>query len=287
MNVALPHIQADLGFSPTGLSWVMNAYTLAFGGLLLLGGRAGDILGRRRLFVGGIALFTLASLVGGLATRPRWLLAARVLQGVGAAAAGPNTIALITTTFTEPRRADPRARAAVRHGQRRLRDRPDRRRSAHRGRRRGAGCCSSTCRSASPRWCSRPGTSGSRSATRAGSRLRRRHRDRAAWPRWCTASSAPPRTAGATRRALATLAFGAVLLAAFVAIQAPVPAAADAVAPVRRPQPRGGVHLLPARPRRDDVDVLLPDPVPADRARLRRRWRPGWRSCRWPPACSR
>jgi len=104
MNVALPHIRADLGFSPTGLSWVMNAYTLAFGGLLLLGGRAGDIFGRRRLFMGGIALFTLASLAGGLATDARWLIAARILQGVGAAAAGPSTIALLTTTFTEPRR---------------------------------------------------------------------------------------------------------------------------------------------------------------------------------------
>ncbi|MEV4756940.1 MFS transporter [Micromonospora sp. NPDC049559] len=103
MNVALPGIQSDLNFSPTGLAWVMSAYTLAYGGLLLLGGRTGDILGRRRTFVGGIALFTLASLLGGFATTPGWLLAARVLQGVGAAAAGPSTIALITTTFTEPR----------------------------------------------------------------------------------------------------------------------------------------------------------------------------------------
>ncbi|MEV4622047.1 MFS transporter [Asanoa sp. NPDC049573] len=103
MNVALPHIQEGLGFSTAGLSWVINAYTLTFGGLLLLGGRAGDILGRRRMFVVGIALFTIASLVGGLATSATWLLAARVAQGVGAAMAGPNTIALISTTFTEPR----------------------------------------------------------------------------------------------------------------------------------------------------------------------------------------
>ncbi len=103
MNVALPRVQAGLHFSPTGLAWVINSYTLAFGGLLLLGGRAGDILGRRRLFIGGIALFTVASLGGGLATSAGWLLAARVLQGVGAAAAGPNTIALITTTFTGAR----------------------------------------------------------------------------------------------------------------------------------------------------------------------------------------
>jgi len=103
MNVALPRIQSGVHFSPTDLSWVMTSYTLSFGGLLLLGGRAGDMLGRRRLFVGGIALFTLASLAGGFAGSPGWLIAARVLQGVGAAAAGPNTIALIATTFTEPR----------------------------------------------------------------------------------------------------------------------------------------------------------------------------------------
>jgi EmrB/QacA subfamily drug resistance transporter len=103
MNVALPKIQSGLHFSPTGLSWVMSSYTLTFGGLLLLGGRAGDLLGRRRMFVAGIALFTLASLAGGFATTAGWLIAARVLQGVGAAAAGPSTIALIVTTFTEAR----------------------------------------------------------------------------------------------------------------------------------------------------------------------------------------
>jgi EmrB/QacA subfamily drug resistance transporter len=103
MNVALPHIQADLHLSTAGLTWVMTSYTLAFGGLLLLGGRAGDVFGRRRMFVGGIVLFTVASLLGGLAPSAGWLLAARALQGVGAAAAGPSTIALITTTFTETR----------------------------------------------------------------------------------------------------------------------------------------------------------------------------------------
>ena len=103
MNVALPRIRSDLGFSATGLAWVMSGYTLSFGGLLLLGGRAGDILGRRRVFLAGIALFTAASLAGGLAPTAGWLLAARVAQGVGAAAAGPNTIALIATTFTDAR----------------------------------------------------------------------------------------------------------------------------------------------------------------------------------------
>jgi EmrB/QacA subfamily drug resistance transporter len=103
MNVALPRIRADLGFTSAGLSWVLNAYTLVFGGLLLLGGRAGDLFGRRRLFLGGVALFTAASLLGTLADSATWLLVARILQGLGAAAAGPNTLALITSTFTEPR----------------------------------------------------------------------------------------------------------------------------------------------------------------------------------------
>lgn len=89
VNVALPNIQRSLGFSTTDLSWVLSAYTLTFGGLLLLGGRAGDILGRRRVFTTGIALFTVASLLGGLAQEPWQLLAARALQGVGGAIASP------------------------------------------------------------------------------------------------------------------------------------------------------------------------------------------------------
>jgi len=98
---ALPRIQDALGFSATGLSWVQNAYTLAFGGLLLLGARAGDLLGRRRMFVVGIATFTAASLAAGLAQSAAWLLAARGAQGVGAAIAAPSTLALLTTAFRE------------------------------------------------------------------------------------------------------------------------------------------------------------------------------------------
>jgi EmrB/QacA subfamily drug resistance transporter len=98
---ALPKIHHALGFSATGLSWVQNAYTLSFGGLLLLGARAGDILGRRRMFVIGIALFTGASLAAGLAQSAAWLLAARSLQGVGAAIAAPSTLALLTASFPE------------------------------------------------------------------------------------------------------------------------------------------------------------------------------------------
>jgi EmrB/QacA subfamily drug resistance transporter len=101
VNVALPHIQSGLHFSRTGLAWVIDAYTLAFGGLLLLGGRAGDILGRRRMFSIGVLLFAGASLLGGFATTSAWLIAARALQGIGAAIAAPTGLALLTTTFAE------------------------------------------------------------------------------------------------------------------------------------------------------------------------------------------
>ncbi|WP_211216224.1 MFS transporter [Longispora albida] len=101
VNVALPQIQRALDFTPTGLSWVLNAYTITFGGLLLLGGRAGDILGRRKVFIAGIVIFALASLLGGLAQSAGWLLAARALQGVGGAIASPTALSLITTNFKE------------------------------------------------------------------------------------------------------------------------------------------------------------------------------------------
>src|SRR5262245_22253852 len=108
VNVALPHIQRALGFSGSGLEWVVNAYTLAFGGLLLLGGRAGDLLGRRRVFVAGLLVFSAASLAGGVATSQAWLLAARAVQGAGAAVVAPASLALVGTTFPEGR---PRNRA--------------------------------------------------------------------------------------------------------------------------------------------------------------------------------
>ncbi|RLV09097.1 MFS transporter [Streptomyces griseocarneus] len=101
VNVALPSIQEGLGFSPSGLQWVVNAYTLTFAGFLLLGGRAGDLFGRKRVYIAGIALFTLTSLAGGLATDPGVLVTARALQGIGAAALSPATLALLTTTFPE------------------------------------------------------------------------------------------------------------------------------------------------------------------------------------------
>jgi EmrB/QacA subfamily drug resistance transporter len=97
----LPKIQQSFALSPTELSWVQSAYTLAFGGLLLLGARAGDILGRRRMFIAGLALFTVASLAVGLAQSAAWLIAARAIQGVGAAILAPSTLALLTTNFPE------------------------------------------------------------------------------------------------------------------------------------------------------------------------------------------
>jgi len=103
VNVALPSMATGLHLSATSLSWVLNAYTLTFGGLLLLGGRAGDILGRRPAFMAGLAIFTLASLAGGLATSSGVLLAARAIQGVGGAIAAPAVLSVIVSSFPEGR----------------------------------------------------------------------------------------------------------------------------------------------------------------------------------------
>ena len=102
VNVALPSIRADLGFSQTSLAWVVNAYMLTFGGCLLLGGRLGDLYGHRRLFLIGITLFTLASLCCGLATSQGMLVTARAVQGVGGAVASAVSLSLMMTLFTEP-----------------------------------------------------------------------------------------------------------------------------------------------------------------------------------------
>src|SRR3954451_25146209 len=101
VNVALPSIQNALGFSSSDLQWVVNAYTLTFGGFLLLGGRAADLFGRRRVFIGGLILFSLASLAGGLAQSEGWLIAARSVQGLGAAIISPAALSIVTTTFAE------------------------------------------------------------------------------------------------------------------------------------------------------------------------------------------
>src|SRR4051794_21302500 len=103
VNVALPSIQADLEFSPTGLAWVINAYLIAFGGLLLLAGRVGDLIGRRQVFLAGLALFTVASLLCGLAMSPALMIGARFIQGVGGALASAVILGMIVTMFPEPR----------------------------------------------------------------------------------------------------------------------------------------------------------------------------------------
>src|SRR2546428_10306765 len=103
VNVALPSIKVDLGFSQENLQWVISAYALFFGGFLLLGGRAADLLGRRRLFLAGIVLFTLSSLLAGLAWSEGSLIAARSFQGLGAAVISPAALSILSTTFTEGR----------------------------------------------------------------------------------------------------------------------------------------------------------------------------------------
>ena len=101
VNVALPSIQEDLDFSASSLQWVVNAYTLAFGGFLLLGGRAADFVGRKRLFIAGVILFTGASFLAGFATSSEFLIVARALQGLGAAMVSPAALSIVTTTFKE------------------------------------------------------------------------------------------------------------------------------------------------------------------------------------------
>jgi EmrB/QacA subfamily drug resistance transporter len=100
-NVALPSIQADLHMTESNLQWVVNAYALLFGGFLLLGGRAGDLIGRKRIFLAGVALFTVASLLCGLAQSEAWLIVARGIQGLGAALVSPAALSIVTTTFRE------------------------------------------------------------------------------------------------------------------------------------------------------------------------------------------
>jgi len=114
--VALPSIGADLGFSKQDLPWVLSAYALTFGGLLLLGGRAADLLGRRRVFMAGVVFFTAASVLCGLAWSPAALLAARVVQGAGAAIMTPTALSIISTTFPEGSGAGSAASAPPRRG---------------------------------------------------------------------------------------------------------------------------------------------------------------------------
>src|SRR4051812_49969580 len=103
VNVALPTIQTALDITPTNLQWIVNASTLVFGGFLLLGGRASDLLGRQRLFIAGVIVFTVASLINGIASTSGILIAGRALQGFGAALVSPAALAIVTTTFAEGR----------------------------------------------------------------------------------------------------------------------------------------------------------------------------------------
>src|ERR1044071_8508120 len=103
VNVALPSIQVDLGFSEQNLQWILSAYALVFGGFLLLGGRAADLLGRRRIFFAGIIVFTVASLLAGLAWAEGSLIGARALQALGAAIITPAALSILSTTFVEGR----------------------------------------------------------------------------------------------------------------------------------------------------------------------------------------
>ena len=103
VNVALPTLQHDLHFSPSSLQWVINSYTLVFGGFLLLGGRASDLFGRKRLFLAGLVVFTAASVLDGIAPSSGFLIAARALQGFGAALVSPAALSIVTTTFPEGR----------------------------------------------------------------------------------------------------------------------------------------------------------------------------------------
>src|ERR1700723_4041949 len=103
--VALPSIGRDLHYTASGLQWVVNAYVLTFAGFLLLGGRAADLFGQRRVYLSGMALFTVASLAGGIATDSAWLTAARAVQGLAGAVLSPATLTIIITTFSADRRA--------------------------------------------------------------------------------------------------------------------------------------------------------------------------------------
>ena len=267
VNIALPNIRDALGFSTTNLSWVINAYTLTFGGLLLLGARTGDIVGRRTTFVWGIALFTAASLLGGFSQNPAELLVARAAQGVGGAFASPAALALLMTMFTEGRE---RTRAiglytAVSVGgsavgliaggvltqlvswrwvlfvnvpigivvvllARLVIQETPRHRGALRPPRRA-------------HLHARHGVAGLRLRPRGDRRLERLRDDRRLHDR--------RRSAHRVRLH-----------------RAPGDVADHAAAAVRRPQPRQLLRRPPAAGRRDDGDVLLPHPVPAERPRL-------------------
>ena len=131
VNVALPSIQVDLGFSEENLQWVISAYALVFGGFLLLGGRAADMLGRRRMFMSGLVVFAVGSLLAGLAWSEASLIGARSIQGLGAAIISPAALSILMTTFSRGPRAEHRARRLGRRRRLRRRGRRAPRRRLH------------------------------------------------------------------------------------------------------------------------------------------------------------
>ena len=218
VNVALPSIQADLGLGPAGLTWVVNAYVLTFGGLLLLSGRAADLFGRRRMFIAGSALFTVGTLLAAAAANEGMLVAGRIIQGAGAAALSPAAMSLLLLTFPGPARAKAMsiwgAASAVGGATGRLPRRPARRHlrlvlglPRHRaclGRRR------------------RPGPAGARrapAAPGAGSTGPARRPSPAPSSPWSTAASAPPTAPGPHRPSSPSFAGSAALTVAFVDVE--------------------------------------------------------------------
>ena len=278
---ALPKIHDALHFSSTGLSWVQNAYTLTFGGLLLLGARAGDMLGRRRMLVGGIALFTAASLAGGLAPSAEWLLAARAVQGVGAAIAAPVHARAAHDDVSRRARERTRAHRVLQRRRRRRRQRRPRARrradrlalvalgAVHQRARRPRG---DPARAALPaRDGAAPGAlrpHGSRHVDarhdRARLRLRARRLRRLERSRARSRRSPPPPCCSPPSCVTETRAEQPITpLHLF--------AEPPALRRLRRARPRHRRHVL---------DVLLPDAVPAGRAAATARCRPASRSCR-------
>ena len=244
LMAALPSIRADLGFSDTGLSWAQNAYTLTFGGLLLLGARAGDLLGRRRTFMLGIGVFTAASLAVGLAQSPAWMIAARAVQGIGAATLAPSTLALLSTSFPE---GEQRSRAMAAYG-------------ALAGIGTAAGLIIGGALTETLSWrygfllnvpiglaaivAAPPLPGRDRPARRPARHPGSPELDARSRARWCSASSTPPTPAGATDTTIVAVALGTALIAVFVTGQA---RAAQPLMPLRLFADRGRAGAYAAR----------------------------------------
>ena len=273
----LPTIGAAMHLSPVGLSWVQDAYTLVFGGLLLLGARLGDLLGRRRVFVAGLAVFAAASLLVACAPTGGFLIAARALQGVGAAIVAPSSLSLLTASFPEGRERTRAVACVRRSGRHRRQPRPGHRRCPDQ---RGVLACrllhqradrhrDDRARPALPPpdpACEGPVRPGRRTGGDPGDgrarvrdrRVRRGGLVRAAHHRGAGRRGGVPRPARGQR--------------------GPRGPADHAVAPVLQPGPHRRLPGQDALPRRDDRVLLLHHPVPAGRPRLQRAAGRAWPS---------